>query len=499
MHGRLRAMTLGGMTVLTTALVGVLPATPAAAHSALVSTEPVAGTQLASPPTAVTLHFDGGVVAGDGSLRVVDGAGRRVDARPAYRPTADPATVRVDLAAGLTRGAYVVRWRVVSVDGHPVAGTFSFGLGVPADDAPASAGTSALVSTLHGLAALAAYLGAMLLVGVACFALAVWPAALTDGRARTLLRAGWWLSLGSAVPLLLLQGPLDSGGSLLDLRDVGLLGQTLTTRPGLLLAGRIFVLGLVAAAGPWPGTEPLPALRRNAGAMALLFLPTFSLSGHAGEGRLAPLSVLTDTLHLGAAALWVGGLATLVTIAPEAPDGVWARWTPWARTAVAALAITGAFQAWRQLPDAAALPGTGYGRLLLVKLALVTVMLALADQARRRLRLPPPPDRAPSNPAPSGPAASAVTRLRPISRLRRAVAAELALGVAVLCVTTLLVGRTPARVAAAGSSAPPGLSHQVTSGDKAHRIPDVRGYGQSPRLATVRVQIVNGMAHGYLA
>ena len=451
MRGRLGATALAGTTTLfvgllagtTLLFVGLdvgLGAGPAQAHTHLVSTDPAAGSQQTTAPTAVTLRFEAAVGLTARALEVLDGAGRRVATGRPYHPgpagtgnstgsttsagPTDVDTVRVDLPAGLPAGSYGVRWRVVSADGHPLAGTFSFGVGVPAAAAPDPATGTPVVATLHVAAALGAYAGAVLVVGVAFFALVVSPAGRAEPRPQALLRAGWWLSVGSAVALYVLQGPLDAGAGLLDLRDVGLLEQTLTTRPGVMLAVRLFVLGLAAASGPWPGTEPVNALRRNAGALALLFLPTFSLAGHSGEGPLAAVSVVTDTVHLAAAGIWLGGLAVLVTLPvtpPVALSHVWARWTTSARGAVAALVVTGAFQAWRQVPTPQDLIGTDYGRLLLAKLALVALMLAFADRARRWLRPTTTP------------------------WLRRSVATELALGLVVLTLTGLLVSRPPAR------------------------------------------------------
>jgi copper transport protein len=168
---------------------------------------------------------------------------------------------------------------------------------------------------------------------------------------------------------------------------------------------------------------------------------------------LAAAAVVSDTLHLAAAAGWLGGLATL-TACPDALDRVpstlrarpthgadvttvadgtrsdqatvWSRWSTCAVTAVCVLAVTGAFQAWRQVPSPDALVGTSYGRLLLVKLCLVAILLALGNSARR-----------------------ALLRARgqggPRSRLRRSILAELVVGLAVVAVTTLLVGLSPPR------------------------------------------------------
>src|SRR5664280_2515634 len=84
---------------------------------------------------------------------------------------------------------------------------------------------------------------------------------------------------------------------------------------------------------------------------------------------------------------------------------------------------TGIYQGWRETGSLGALTGTGYGRLLIGKLALIAVLLASAGLAHRSL---------------------AVAVVRPDS-LRRIVEREALLGLGVLSVTSFLVATPPAR------------------------------------------------------
>ena len=120
------------LTVLAVVVLSAIGVRPAAAHNALLSTTPADGATVASMPTSVVLHFDlpsgrlgtsiavlgpsGDIAAGDPQL--VDG-----DVRQAVDP-------------GSPAGRYTVNWRVVSADGHPVQGSFSFST---ANRAPGSA------------------------------------------------------------------------------------------------------------------------------------------------------------------------------------------------------------------------------------------------------------------------------------------------------------------------------------------------------------------------
>lgn len=119
----------------------LLSATPAAAHDVLTSTAPAADTTVSGDVDEVALTFtepplsglDAGIV-----ISVQDPSGEEVGAGDV---TIDGATLRT--AADLsTPGAYTVTWRSVSVDGHPVSGSYRFtstGATVPSASASATA------------------------------------------------------------------------------------------------------------------------------------------------------------------------------------------------------------------------------------------------------------------------------------------------------------------------------------------------------------------------
>ncbi len=104
--------------LLVTLAVGI---GPAAAHASLVRTDPADGSRLAIAPRHVSLTFSENV--GNGFVAVTSPGGHQVK-------TSDVRTVNhvlsADLAAGHERGRYTVAYRVVSADGHPVSGEFTF-------------------------------------------------------------------------------------------------------------------------------------------------------------------------------------------------------------------------------------------------------------------------------------------------------------------------------------------------------------------------------------
>lgn len=104
------------------------------AHDVLVSSDPAAGAALTTAPTQVALTFNNDVLTGVANQIQVhgpDGASVAGDGLAAVEGRV--VTVPVTITAN---GTYSVAWHVVSSDGHPVEGTFTFDLASP--DAPAA-------------------------------------------------------------------------------------------------------------------------------------------------------------------------------------------------------------------------------------------------------------------------------------------------------------------------------------------------------------------------
>ncbi|WP_425841469.1 copper resistance CopC family protein [Microbacterium sp. PA5] len=116
-------------------------ASPALAHDELLGTDPAEGAVLDEAPEAITLTFSGVLLDGDGATEIVvtDAAGTDLTAG---EPVLDGvrATQPLDGAAS---GTIEVAWRVVSSDGHPISGEFSFAVGEassPTSESPAPGG-----------------------------------------------------------------------------------------------------------------------------------------------------------------------------------------------------------------------------------------------------------------------------------------------------------------------------------------------------------------------
>ncbi len=139
-------------------------------------------------------------------------------------------------------------------------------------------------------------------------------------------------------------------------------------------------------------------------------------------------SELADWVHLSAAALWVGGLVQLVVVVwPADRERRREAFLRFARTApvlIALLLAAGIYLSVLRLPHLHDLWTAGYGRVLLVKLSLVSVALAWGGFHHVFVR--PMLDRA------------GVVR-----RLPRSLAGESAVGMAILLVAAVLVDSKP--------------------------------------------------------
>jgi methionine-rich copper-binding protein CopC len=94
---------------------------PADAHASLVSTSPADGSRISTAPATVELTFSEDVGSGFVAVTAPDGTKLKTS-----RAHISGAQVHADLAASDQRGRYTVAYRVVSADGHPVSGAFTF-------------------------------------------------------------------------------------------------------------------------------------------------------------------------------------------------------------------------------------------------------------------------------------------------------------------------------------------------------------------------------------
>ncbi|MFR9757842.1 copper resistance protein CopC [Streptomyces sp. TR06-5] len=421
---------LAALTALGALLLGA--AGPAVAHSSLTGSSPAAGAVVDRTPDAVTLTFSEAVRPDDDSFRVLGPDGSRADTGEQVNLCSGD-TIRFGtlLRPGLSDGTYTVAWHVVSADGHPVSGAFTFSVGTPSATAvalPEQAAGGGTAGVLHALARYAAYAGFTLLIGTTTLLLTCWREGTRHRTVRRLLRASWLTAVAATLVRLLLRHPYTGSGDLTDALDPGGLAATVQTTVGTALVCRLLLLGAAAfflvlllnrpPAAPLrtddgPGAGREDAHRRLfllAGAgLATALAATWALAEHALTGPQSAAAQVSHLAHLLAVAVWLGGLTTVLAVLTRPaglplPASAVRRFSRYAAASVAVLAATGLYQSWRQTGSVDALTGTAYGRLLLLKTGLVLVLVLLALLARRwTFRLMSAADRA----APAGEEAAA--------------------------------------------------------------------------------------------
>jgi copper transport protein len=396
----------------------VAAAPPAWAHARLVSSTPADGDVLASAPRQVTIRFDDTVRALGGTRVVANSDKRSV---VAGEPRAHGRVLTIPLQR-LRDGDYTVGWRVLSDDGHTVDGVLAFAVGAGRGPPSAALSAGGTGLTRDVISRWFFFTGLLVAVGVALFVPLAWWPALRAAGADPDERALWPLAFVGFLMAFL------GASTLLPHHGAG------TTRFGLTYE----IGGIIAVVGATLSAIALVDRRFGRGAFvcAVALLPIPSVAGHAlDRGQWPrPLEVGADVLHVGAAAVWIGGLLALAVALPRAsrrlsPEqrapfaaALVPRLSALALVSVLVIAATGLIRALSELSAVSQLWSTGYGRALVVKTALLIAVVALGWVNRSRL----------------------IPRLR-LGALRRNVAAELVLLAGIVTAVAFLTDLAPGR------------------------------------------------------
>lgn len=408
---RLASQRILWTVILAAVLLGVASVPIVSAHANLVESTPGQGEQVAEPPDELTLRYTEGVQQAD--ISVVAADDDRVDENVRI-DSDDPSVVPVPLE-DVENGTYIVKWEVLSVDGHTTSGSFFFTVGdelptreqllstYAADDNGESVnpGESVFRALLLG--------GVIILVGAPLtLVFAVYPLAQIrnigtaeiDRGTHYLVGGGLLAVLLSATALAIIR--MTASHSL----SVDVLRQFVTTdlgRAWLAQTGVVLLLGIITVFG---------AMRRPrftkrgwlwvVVAGGILVQLTVSWTSHSAAVTNGFWGMVADLGHLLGAALWVGGLVILATVAPtlltRASDDVAQlaaqlirRFTLLAIAGVTVSVETGLVIAAWHVPTVDSLGTTLYGTVLSVKVILVLIALALGGFNRfilhRQLRM----------------------------------------------------------------------------------------------------------------
>jgi copper transport protein len=413
------------------ALIGLVAlAFPAAAsaHATLRTTSPRFGTELQRGPATIRLRFDQHVKILPGAVQVLNGVGKNF-ARGAHVQ----GTTIVGLVAPLKLGTYTVRWQAVSADSHVVSGVWTFGVRVPAASVNAAYGAGGPTVAEHVVRWIW-FLGMALAIGALGLRLIVLrglevPRAL---ERKIAVAAG----LGAVVTL-------QAGIAAFSLRAedalqlpfgrflYGDLSPMAATRFGTAFVAMTLGFAAVLALVYLAWLLDRVAFLVPAFVLALVFVGGLSVSGHdAVDPGSSWLTELADWVHIGAASLWIGALATMAALlwtgAPELRRPAFMRFSKLATALIALVLAAGIYLSIVRLPHLHDLWTAGYGQVLLVKIGLVC--LALAWGAFHHFVVRPSLDR--------GDAGF-------LTRIGRSLVGESLVGVAVLLVAAVLVDSKP--------------------------------------------------------
>ncbi len=413
------------------ALLLLAAAMPAWPHAALVSAEPADGAVVATAPARFALTFSEPVSPLVLALVRPDGARTEL-----HDYTLRDQTLDIAAPTGLAAGSHVLAWRVISEDGHPVGGSVVFSVGAPSATAPKVAETVDW-SVRAGLWAGKVLLYCGLFLGVGGVVASVW---LRQSRARSLSQRIDAVCIAAGVCGAVLsvgfQG-LDALGAPLGLLSdaaVWKAGFATTFGATVLIAAMAFLLALLCLILPRASARGLSVVAvLTAGA-------SLALSGHASAAEPQWLTRPAVFVHAVTIALWTGALLPLAALlrqgGAEASVAL-RRFSRFIPVAIAALIVAGIVLALIQVETPEALLTTAYGRVFLVKLALLAGLFGLAAFNRWRLTLP---------------ALIGVPAAR--SRLVRSIAAETAVVLLIFAVAACWRFTPPPRALAIAAAAP---------------------------------------------
>ncbi|MEX2111005.1 MAG: copper resistance protein CopC [Gemmatimonadaceae bacterium] len=412
-------------------------------HPVLKRSDPAAGAALQSSPSAIALHFS---EAPELAMTTVLLRGPR--GIETLTDLAIDAVDRFQLSAKVLRelmpGRYTVTWRTAASDGHPVQGIFAFTVLGTSPDSPSVPGTTQaaadsaetdLQTPFQILLRALSFIALIAVIGAVTFRGAVVPRIRDlNAEVRTALLDRCALVGAISALVLLFLAPVRfqfqailMADHLMDDRMQTLMMQTrwgtawilATAGASVALAG--FIIARLRYNLGW--------LVASAGSVALAFSP--ALSGHAGASpRLAMFAIAVDAVHIIGAAGWLGSLLYVV-VAGLPTFGIRENgalnvaklvnaFSPTALGFAGLVVVSGVLSAWLRLGTLSALWMSPYGRVLLLKLFVLSGVIATGAYNWRRMR-------------PTLGVEAATAKFQWSSRL------ELSIGLAVIVITAILV------------------------------------------------------------
>ncbi|MGO7611123.1 copper resistance protein CopC [Rhizobium ruizarguesonis] len=394
------------LLLLVLAALGFLSPVGAQAHAVLRSSSPASNETLDRPLSRVELRFNEAV------RLVTASATDSTGARTVVQGNTLGSVVILNLPSSIARGTTIVSYRVASEDGHPVGGSVVFHVGTQ---------TAAISDTPQGFVSplmIAIWLvqaGSIVLLAVVVGG--AFFAHLFD--AGTPLSSRQDLTASLAVLLLTanvyLQGLDEIGG---ELRLAGMRPFLAAAQNGSAIAASLALFSIVLVSIPINGHRASLA----AAVLAMIAASvSFTFTGHCNVAEPRWLARTCMFLHGGVMIFWIGSLIPLWRIGEkQARSGPLLGFSRVIPLPFVGMLLAGGALAWIELPALNTILLSIFGRVLLLKILLVSLLCLLAVYNRFWL----------TQPALAG---SPTARWR----LRRSIAAEIVLAVAIVASASL--------------------------------------------------------------
>ena len=401
----------------------------AEAHANLAESDPAPNSALTSAPEQVRIRFTEPLEPLFSHIEIFDSFGTRVDRDDSRVDRSNLLVMTVSLDP-LPDGVYTVAWKnVSSVDGHRVRGAFFFSVGEPTSavavgDIPDEPLIQVWAEPVIRWLTL---MGGLTLLGALLFRLTVLRPVIRSAPtgqkndysslsfsdmtylANTVVITVSWLTctVGS-LSQYVIQASLIYESSIVGTFFGPIWKLPIDTEWGRLNSARIWLLVVAYLTFLLIRDETYKRKTRAVVSTSICAiattcaLATISFTSHAAATPdVRTGAIINDFAHLVAAAVWVGGLASLAMAitevfayfeAEERRQTLLAlvrRFSPIAAISVVVLVITGIYSAWAQVTVIEAMT-TPYGITLAVKITLIVALLGVASAnlvwVRPRLR-----------------------------------------------------------------------------------------------------------------
>ncbi|WP_028776926.1 copper resistance CopC/CopD family protein [Shimazuella kribbensis] len=277
------------------------------AHAYLLDSTPAQGETVQQTPNEVHLHFSEQVNADMVTITITNSGRQSIPVDVHLAPT-DPSRVIISLP-NLSKGTYQVKWSILSEDGHPVSGDFSFAYGQKVNQtAGESYSAHPFAQFLLIILRFLSEAGLLLVTGFAWIAYFAAKQKLPIVAWHDISKSKWlapiiWLGLQVCIWFLYTSQLPEN-----------LINKWLVEGQFSLLLQVPFVIMLLVQAFLFLFVLIPNMMTGWYLSLWILITATFAFSGHTWSSQFIGLAMIAKLLHLWSGALWLGSLAYLLFV-----------------------------------------------------------------------------------------------------------------------------------------------------------------------------------------